>query len=205
MDSHIFLQKNKRDMQYTLIRSSRRTLALQIDTQSRIIVRAPKKYPLEKIEEFIKNKSSWIEKHQTRMKIMISQNQWKEEYYSIFWEEYLRGDIPDSHIVTIQKEALRKYLHIRIPEIIEGKALRKNIEKIHISSAKTRWGSCSSRGTLSFSYRLISFPKETIDAVIIHEIAHLNHPNHSKYFWNLVYAWLPEYDIHTKALKNHIL
>ena len=75
MDSHIFLQKNKRDMQYTLIRSSRRTLALQIDTQSRIIVRAPKKYPLEKIEEFIKNKSSWIEKHQTRMKIMISQNQ----------------------------------------------------------------------------------------------------------------------------------
>ncbi len=72
--------------------------------------------------------------------------------------------------------------------------MKRKIAKIRISSARTRWGSCSSQGNLSFSYRLALYPKTAIDAVIIHELAHLTHANHSKNFWDLVYEWMPEYE-----------
>lgn len=80
-----------------------------------------------------------------------------------------------------------------------------DIGKIRISSARTRWGSCSHVNTLSFSLFLIQYPKETIDAVILHELAHTREKNHSIHFWNIVYAYMPDYDIRTKPLRKGII
>ena len=84
------------------------------------------------------------------------------------------------------------------------KVFRRDIANIRINSARTRWGSCSSRGNISFSYRLAAFPRDTIDAVILHELAHLTHANHSQQFWNLLYSWIPDYEEQVKPLKKHL-
>ena len=76
-------------------------------------------------------------------------------------------------------------------------------EKIMIRDQKTRWGSCSQTGTLSFNYRLMMAPPEVIDYVIVHELCHLTHMNHSKAFWNMVADILPDYTERKKWLKVH--
>ena len=73
---------------------------------------------------------------------------------------------------------------------------------ITVRDQKTRWGSCSSRGTLSFNYRLIFAPPAVLDYVVIHELCHLTHMNHSKDFWNMVSSVMPDYKIHRKWLKE---
>ena len=75
--------------------------------------------------------------------------------------------------------------------------------KITVRDQQSRWGSCSSRGTLSFNYRLIFAPTEVLDYVVVHELCHLTHMNHSKDFWNMVERIMPDYRTHKKWLKEH--
>jgi predicted metal-dependent hydrolase len=77
-----------------------------------------------------------------------------------------------------------------------------NIKEIRIRGQKTRWGSCSSKGNLSFNYKLLKFNKEIIDYVIIHELCHLKEMNHSQNFWRLVRLYSPGYRELKKELKK---
>ena len=74
---------------------------------------------------------------------------------------------------------------------------------VTVRDQKTRWGSCSSRGTLSFNYRLIFAPPEILDYVVVHELCHLTHMNHSKDFWHMVGTVMPDYKIYKNWLKDH--
>ncbi len=74
---------------------------------------------------------------------------------------------------------------------------------ITIRDQKSRWGSCSSRGTLSFNYRLIFAPPKVLEYVVVHELCHLTHMNHSKDFWNMVAQIMPEYKIYKTWLREH--
>lgn len=74
---------------------------------------------------------------------------------------------------------------------------------VTIRDQKSRWGSCSSRGTLSFNYRLIFAPLPVLDYVVVHELCHLTHMNHSKEFWDKVASVMPEYKVHRQWLKDH--
>jgi hypothetical protein len=76
-------------------------------------------------------------------------------------------------------------------------------EKIKITSARTRWGSCSAKGVLSFSWRLIMTPVEVVDYVVIHELVHTIHHNHSKSFWKMVEKLLPDYRKHRMWLRQN--
>ena len=78
-----------------------------------------------------------------------------------------------------------------------------NYTSITIRDQKSRWGSCSSRGTLSFNYRLIFAPPKVLDYVVVHELCHLTHMNHSKDFWNLVETIMPEYRVYKSWLREH--
>ena len=75
--------------------------------------------------------------------------------------------------------------------------------RITIRDQKTRWGSCSSTGTLSFNYRLMFAPPRVLDYVVVHELCHLTHMNHSREFWNLVSAVMPDYQKYKAWLKEH--
>lgn len=78
-----------------------------------------------------------------------------------------------------------------------------NYTSITIRDQKSRWGSCSSRGTLSFNYRLIFAPPKVLDYVVVHELCHLTHMNHSKDFWNMVEGIMPEYKTYKTWLREH--
>lgn len=74
---------------------------------------------------------------------------------------------------------------------------------ITVRDQKSRWGSCSSRGTLSFNYRLIFAPPVILDYVVVHELCHLTHMNHSRDFWDMVAGVMPEYKEYRKWLRDH--
>ena len=78
-----------------------------------------------------------------------------------------------------------------------------NYISITIRDQKSRWGSCSSRGTLSFNYRLLFAPPAVLDYVVVHELCHLTHMDHSKNFWDKVASVMPDYKTHRQWLKDH--
>ena len=82
------------------------------------------------------------------------------------------------------------------------KATGGRYSSITVRDQKSRWGSCSSRGTLSFNYRLIFAPSIILDYVVVHELCHLTHMNHSKDFWNLVASVMPDYKIHRICVRE---
>jgi predicted metal-dependent hydrolase len=74
---------------------------------------------------------------------------------------------------------------------------------MQVRAQRTRWGSCSRRGGLSFNWRLVQAPPEVLDYVVVHELAHIVHPNHSTAFWMLVHAHCPDYPAHKRWLRRH--
>ncbi len=99
------------------------------------------------------------------------------------------------------REKARIQITARVNHYIQGTG--HSYKTLSIRDQKSRWGSCSSRGTLSFNYRLIFAPPRVLDYVVVHEICHMTHMNHSKDFWDLVEQIMPDYKIHKKWLKEH--
>ena len=119
----------------------------------------------------------------------------------------------DKHQLIIDKTLFQDRLNTRfifhrefkktLPEILKKKTIRMNLypKKISIRDTKSRWGSCSSEGNISLSWRLMMAPPDVMEYVIIHELAHLQHMNHSKSFWQLVAQYCPNYRHHIHWLK----
>lgn len=160
---------------YSLIRSKRRTIAIQIDTFGDVIVRSPLRTSISYIENFLHQKDDWVKKNQMKQR-----------------EKNPKKILSESEIVD-QKKILKNYIIPRVYELWEWKNLPK-ITSIKITKSESRWGSCSARNWLCFSYRLAEYLHSPfLDAIIIHEIAHLREKNHQKPFWDLVNSWMPEY------------
>jgi len=218
-----------------IIKSFRKTLSMNVDKTGKLIVKAPLFTSKKTIESFIAKNKNWIEerKKQVIQKIK-SYSQWEKFYF--FWEEYelltssktpllewewnkklvfdWMNFIVNKNSKSIAKELFeefykreaRKYIKNRLEEISAKYNLKYN--KFSITSAKTRWGSCTSTKNINFTYRLIMTPIKTIDYVIVHELAHLKHMNHSKAFWTEVekmmkwlFPW--DYKIHKNWLKKY--
>lgn len=172
-----------------LIKSNRRSVGIIVKPGGEIIVRAPKRMPNPMILSFIREKESWIVKNYLKQSKLPS--------------------APDSepkspHTLALEKryrDAAKEYIPKRVEyyHAFTG----GQYTKITIRDQKTRWGSCSSNGTLSFSFRLMMAPPRVLDYVVVHELCHLTHMNHSKEFWNMVETILPDYKEHRKWLKEN--
>lgn len=211
-------------LEYTLIRSSRKTLALNIDREGRLIVRAPYCLSVEKIEQFIAEKADWIEKHTAAVSLRTEQ---KNERLNVPPTElplfgrlcpvvnekpygYTDGVFYLPEGMTL--ESLVPYLHKlytriakealipRVQTLSEQTGLM--ITAVKINSAKTRWGSCSAAKSVNLSHRLIAADPKLIDYVIIHELCHTVHMDHSHDFYRLVENFLPDYKEREKGLKE---
>lgn len=165
-------------MNIKVIKSFRKTLALQVKN-GEVIVKSPFFVTKKTINTFIDKHSGWINKRL----------------------EDEKNSIIDHSKISDYKEKAKEYIPIRAEKIAEQFWLRYNT--IKITSAKTRWGSCTSKKNLNFSYRLILCPKKVIDYVICHELAHLTHMNHSAKFWQEVGRLMPDYKKHKKWLKDN--
>ena len=212
---------------HSLIRSKRRTICLEFNPQGQLIVRAPLRASLSLIKDFIHSKRNWIEKNQQHN---VQQYQAKPQRHYQNGESFLLlGESYPLEIVPHLKKPLhfdtvfqlserniekaekiftawyKKRALSQITEITEKHAtiMQLSYSGIKITSARKRWGSCNSRGNLSFSWRLVMAPIWIIEYIVVHELAHLKHMNHSSRFWGFVGKFFPEYKKARKWLKEH--
>lgn len=98
------------------------------------------------------------------------------------------------------KEAARDYIHERLTHW--NRFYGCNLRKVFIKNHRSRWGSCSSKGNLNFNYRLLFLPPQLADYIVVHELCHLRHMNHSKKFWELVAVAMPDHKELRKELRT---
>ncbi|GHU40314.1 hypothetical protein FACS1894111_00760 [Clostridia bacterium] len=214
-------------LEYTLIRSKRKTLALHVGG-GEIQVRAPLRLSKKEIDRFVTEHKQWImdklalEKEQQAKKKgfildyntkllwrgvrqpIISEDPaggriWRDEHGFHFpggWD----GDMLKHNVIKLYKICARNYFLERV--LYFSKIMEVSPTAVKVNSAKTRWGSCSAKKSLNFSWRLCMAEDEVIDSVIVHELAHLQEMNHSKNFYDVVYAILPDYDARNAKLKS---
>ena len=169
---------------FELIRSARRTIAIQIKS-GRVIVRAPLWMSKAEIERFVASKADWINKHLEVAK----------QRQSVSVQPFTAAEIQQLADAALQDipQRVRKYAAL----------IGVTVSRITIRNQKTRWGSCSSKGNLNFNCLLMLCPEEVRDYVVVHELCHRKELNHSTRFWNEVARVMPDYAQHRKWLKEN--
>lgn len=167
---------------YELIRSDRRTLGLRV-RDGRVIVRAPRRVSKAQIERFIQSHADWIEKAQTQQA-----------------EKQAAHPDPTAEEHAAYIRAAKELLPQRVAYWSERMGLKP--AQVRITSAQRRFGSCGANGHVCFSWRLMQYPMEAIDYVVVHELAHLKHMNHSPDFHALVAQHLPDHKARRALLKR---
>ena len=207
-----------------IIRSNRKTLAICIDAQNRVIVRAPKSCAEERIFAFLTQKEDWIlRKRAEKSKYEISLPTENLHGYQFLLlgktctlfltqEKEIRFDNENYHLFLPSKNSenrLKSWLKENgkriFTEVAKKQAdiMQTSFKSVTVNSAKGRWGSCSFDNALHFSFRLLYAPKAVIEYVVLHELAHTKHKNHSPRFWAEVEKYNPDWKTHRKWLKLH--
>jgi predicted metal-dependent hydrolase len=169
-----------------ILRTSRRTLSLEI-TPEGLLIRAPRLMSRSQIDAFLTEKSSWIEKHWR----IMQERQAALSQLPLFTVEEIR---------TLMEKA-----QVVIPERVRHFAPLVGVDygRITIRCQRTRWGSCSAKGNLSFNCLLMLLPNEVVDSVVVHELCHRKHMNHSPLFYAEIERVFPEYRKCSKWLKEN--
>ena len=210
---------------YTLTRSKRKTLALYIRDGS-VEVRAPLKMPMKSIEKFILSKEKWINDKINKTNEQALQREgftlsygdtvvYRGEEYPIIVKSgnsigfdgtgfYIPPDYTPEEIkkacVRIYRMLSKRDLNEKVAEFSQMMSVSPSTVKIN--SARSRWGSCSAKKSINFSWRLIMADDDVIDYVVVHELAHLFELNHSDKFWSIVKHTLPDYKARQKRLRE---
>ena len=169
-------------MEYEIKRSSRKTVALEITDRATLLVRAPLKMSGREIEKFVLKYSDWIDE-----KLRIAQKRSECE-----------------RALDEREEELRKKAEYLFPMLTERYSAVMGLKpaSVKITSAKRRFGSCSGKNGICFSWRLAAYPLPAIEYVVVHELAHIKHHNHSAAFYKLIERYMPDYRSRIKLLKR---
>lgn len=203
-----------------IIRSRRKTVALQIDECGRLIVRTPLVCSDKRVADFIRAKEKWIVAKKAEAKqgmsahSLVLQSGAKVKIlgmtYILDVGDYSRTSQSGGVIKLPKTETKNKFVRLvatmlrnYIASAINGIARRLNVEfkSVAINSAHTRWGSCGTNGSLNFCFRLVFCPLEVVDYVITHELSHIREHNHSARFWAVVESVVPNYKECERYLK----
>lgn len=167
---------------YELIRSRRRTLGLEI-REGRVIVRAPQDAPLAAISAFVDAHREWIRDHLAR-------------------DASRRAAHPEPTAARREELMLRAQRELPGRVARYGRLMGLAPTRITITGARTRLGSCSSKGSICFSWRLMDYPDAAIDYVVVHELAHLRHMNHGADFYREIERVLPDYRARRALIRD---
>lgn len=168
---------------YTLIRSDRRTLALEVTREGRVVVRAPRRLPQREIDRFLAAKADWLaDKLALQKRRLVA--------------------MPEP--TEAEKAELIARAKAVLPEKVAryGAVMGLTPTGVSITGAATRFGSCSGKNRLCFSWRLMRYPERAIDYVVVHELAHIVHKNHGPAFHALVESVLPDAKARRALLKG---
>ncbi|MBO5221671.1 MAG: M48 family metallopeptidase [Clostridia bacterium] len=171
-------------MDYKIIYSARKTVALEVKEDLQILVRAPQRMSKKQIQAFVEQHREWIGRALERME---KKNQFRRQTQSPEQEALLRAQA-------------KEYLPKRTEEWAEIMDLYPT--GVKITGAKTRFGSCSGTNSICYSWRLMAYPKDAIDYVIVHELAHIAQKSHSARFYALVAQYLPDWKKRRNLLKT---
>ena len=209
---------------HKIIKSKRKTLSLSINENAELIVRAPNQISNKKIEEFIIEKSKWINKNKNLMQSRINEMNDSDSDYLFLGNIYPLIKVNEDpnkidfngteFITSIEnqdkfKSSLKSWYKIKFKEIAIPRLnyfsdkYNLKINQVRFKNQKTLWGSCSSKNNINLNYLLVMAPMIVIDYVIIHELVHTVHKNHSANFWNAVEAIMPDYKKAKKWLNKN--
>lgn len=169
-----------------IIRSKRKTLSLEVKENGEVVLRAPFWCSGKTIDAFVNEKNDWLKSALERQK-KISEN---------------KVQLDDKRIAELKRSAT-----ILLPERVSYYSKLMGVEPtgIKITSAQKRFGSCSTKNSICFSYILMLYPQEAIDYVVVHELAHIRFHNHSKDFYGFIESVLPDYRNREKLLKEFFM
>lgn len=172
-------------MEYNVIRSKRKTLALVINAQGEVVVRAPLRCSDKIIASFVESHEAWISKNLIKVE-QRRKNAAAFEIDEADAAEYIRR--------------AKEYLPARTQYWSDITGLRPSYVKI--TSAGKRYGSCNGKNGICYSYRLMAYPERAVDYVIVHELAHIRHRNHGAEFYRLIEKYIPDYKECEKILRH---
>lgn len=168
---------------YELVRSRRKTLAIEVDRTGRVVIRAPMRATGEQIERFAAAHADWIARAQARQRARLAAHPEPDEARRAELIRRAKEELPPkvayyAQLMGVQPTGLK------------------------ITSARTRFGSCSGKNSLCFSWRLMEYPEAAVDYVVVHELAHITHKNHGPRFWALVERYMPDYRARRALLRE---
>lgn len=206
-----------------VIRTNRKTISLSVDGEGRVVVRAPLKCSDKEIGMFVAASENWIRKQLEK----LEESRKKTSGFEIrdngraiilgteftirladIREDSVEGRTiflpkknPEYHFKNILRRTAKNFLTERIGHFSSLTGFKPS--DVRITSAKTRWGSCSTKKSVCFSLFLVMCPPDIIDYVIVHELCHIKYMNHSALFWNEVEKYIPDYKVKRKWLKDN--
>ncbi len=162
--------------EYEIIRCKRRTVALEVTPDLRVVVKAPQRVSASDIEQFMDKQSHWIDE---RMRVMRQR-----------MENGERLALTDEEIHRLRQSAA-----VDLPARVERHAAAMGVRpaRVRVTSAAQRWGSCNAADGLCFSYRVMQLPDDLIDYVVAHELAHIVEKNHSSAFYAVLDEYMPDH------------
>lgn len=185
MIEELHIHNGQIEIQIQVIRSNRKTLGLEIKENLEVYARIPLRTTDKHLKEFVQKNERWIFR----------------KYQEVKDEAAKRP----AHSRPLPTEAEKREILEKIAGRVYHyeKIMNLSANRITVKNQKTRWGSCSSKKNLNFNYKLAYMPQEILDYVVVHELAHLRHMNHSREFWALVEQYLPDYRQRRNWLKEH--
>jgi len=214
-------------MDFDIIRSRRKTIAVEITKEGGVLVRAPLKIARREVLDFVHQNRAWIARklaQASKLQAERTLRRFQEgEPFPFLGEqhhlryvpggEYLRKEngefLLGADLSSRAEDLFRTWYRARAREILEDRvahfALQMGLScrSVRITDAKERWGSCNAAGSLNFAWRLVMAPPPVIDYVIVHELAHLVEMNHSRRFWGRLGRILPDYAERRKWLRQN--
>ncbi|MCH4888631.1 M48 family metallopeptidase [Acidaminobacter sp. JC074] len=225
----MFYSYDDKCFEYEVKYSNRKSIEIRIEAGGKVVFKVPKKTPDHIIEDVIEKRLKWIEEKLgvvekafksrdfetgtmvyylgEKVPLKITRRKTDKgkisfvqgEFVLIIPEDYTSDHIKQM-LIALYKKMLSPLIKERIHHYQNHFKVRP--KKITIRDQKTRWGSCSSSGTLSFNYRLLMAPLSVIDYIVVHEMTHMEHMNHSKSYWKRVHEIMPDYKSKEKFLKE---
>ena len=185
---NIELQKENQTLVLSVVRSARKTIGLQVCENGDAVLRIPNQLSADALQKFLDSEHAWIWKKVEQMQTRMEQRQ-------------ETGAVPVGELSRDELEKIKKKIESRVNAY--KKVMGVTIGWITIRNQKTRWGSCSSKGNVNFNYLLYYLPEELLDYVVVHELAHRRHMDHSQRFWEEVEKYCPDYRNCRKKLKEY--
>lgn len=173
--------------EYKLIRSRRKTIGISVDAEGQVIVRAPQLSTKAQIEKALRDAEGWIARQRARLQAEAKR---AED----------AGALSEAEIDALAK-SMKAALALKLPAF----AARAGVTygRVTVRCQRSKWGSCSAKGNLNFNCLLMLAPEEVLDYVIVHELCHRKHMDHSKEFWAEVERLCPGFKARKKWLKDN--